>query len=312
MSERIPVWIDTDAGVDDAMALLAAGRLDKLDIRGISAVAGNVEVSHTFDNARKVCRLMGREDIPVYRGAERPLMKPLNTAPLVHGVDGLGGAELPPSEAPVLTLPAWDALYAAAQAAEGELQVAAIGPLTNLAIAFGKYPRLKKLLKRIVIMGGAAKGGNVTPAAEFNIYGDPHAAQAVFKSGVPVVMCGLDVTLQVYFVREEIREIGRHDTPVCRFIEESTKLVLAFSERVGSQPGMCLHDSCPILFLTHPQLFSGQEAGVYVETRGAITEGKTVTDLWSDKQFPEKNAFVVLGADAPAIKKLVCGLLESY
>ena len=152
MSEKkIPVWIDTDTGVDDSVALLVANRLEQLEIRGISAVAGNVEVPRTFANARRICRLMGAR-IPVYRGAEKPLFRELHTAPYVHGVDGLGGAPLPASEEPEETLPAWDALYQAAQAADGELQVVAVGPLTNLAIAFGKYPQLKGLLKRILIM----------------------------------------------------------------------------------------------------------------------------------------------------------------
>jgi inosine-uridine nucleoside N-ribohydrolase len=309
--QRIPVWIDTDTGVDDAAALLVACKLPQLDIRGISAVAGNVEVFRTFDNARKVCALAGRAELPVYRGAEKPLCKELRTAPYVHGVDGLGGVELPPSSAPEETLPAWDALYAAAKACGGELQVAAIGPLTNLATALFKYPDLKTLLKRILIMGGAAQGGNVTPAAEFNIFADPHAAQAVFKSGVPVVMCGLDVTMSAYLSAEEIAELGRHGTPVCRFFQESTRMALAFNERITA-PGLCLHDVCPILYLSHPQLFAGQEAGVYVETQGAITMGKTVTDLWSDKQFPEKNAFVVLSVERDAFASLVCDLLKSY
>jgi inosine-uridine nucleoside N-ribohydrolase len=310
MTERIPVWIDTDAGVDDAAALLAAGRLPQLDIRGISAVAGNVELAHTFDNARKVCRLMDR-DIPVYRGAEKPLLGELCTAPLIHGVDGLGGAELPPSEAPEEPLPAWDALYEAARAAGGALQVIAVGPLTNLATAFCKYPDLRTMLRRVLIMGGAARGGNVTPAAEFNFHADPHAAQMVFRSGVPIVLCGLDVTRKAYLTSGEVAEVGSRGTPVCRFFEESTRMALSFNER-SPRPGLYLHDVCPVLYLTHPHLFQGEEAGVYVETRGKLTMGKTVTDLWSDRKFPRKNAFVVLDVDRKAFVSLVRSLLMSY
>lgn len=311
MMERIPVWMDVDTGVDDAAALLVAGKLPQLDIRGISAVAGNVERRHTFENTRRVCALMGRSDIPVYPGAEKPLFKPLQTATLVHGVNGLGGAELPPSDAPVETTPAWDALYEAALAADGALQVISVGPLTDLAIALGKYPKLKPLLRRILIMGGGSRGGNVTPSAEFNIYADPHAAQMVFKSGVPIVMCGLDVTMQAYLTRAELTEIGSRNTPVCRFFRESTQMALAFYEKhTGSY--LCLHDVCPVLYLTHPHLFSGEEAGVYVETQGSITNGKTVTDLWSDKQFSEKNALVVLDVDRPGFVSLVRDLLSGY
>lgn len=307
---QIPVWFDTDLGVDDAVALLVLHRLPQLDLKGISAVAGNAELEHTFRNARDVCHLA---DIaaPVYPGAERPLFVPLRTAPLVHGVNGVGEVELSPSPAPRETKPAWDALYEAAEAAGGDLQVIAVGPLTNLAIALGKYPKLKTLVRRILLMGGAAKGGNVTPAAEFNIYGDPHAAQAVFRSGIPVVMCGLDVTMRAYLTPEEVDAIGAHGTPVCRFVRESNQLALNFFERVDA-PGLCCHDTCPVLFLACPELFSGEAAGVYVETRGSLTLGKTVTDLWSDKQFPAQNAFVVLDVDRDSFAAKVRKLLLEY
>ena len=295
---RIPVWFDTDMGVDDAAALLVLNRLETVEVVGISAVAGNVELFHTYDNVRKVCRLIGSA-VPVYKGADKPLCKELQIAAYVHGADGLGGAVLPPSDAPEQPLAAWDALYQAARAAEGRLEIVAVGPLTNLAIAFGKYPKLKDLVKRILIMGGAAQGGNVTPSAEFNIYVDPHAAQMVFKSGVPVVMCGLDVTEKAYLTRAEVEETGGRDTPVCRFFRDSTRELVKYHEDWGN-PGLVLHDVCPVLFLEHPEIFRGQEAGVYVETRGTITTGKTVTDLWSDKQFPVKNAVVVLDVDRPA------------
>ncbi|MEA4941112.1 Pyrimidine-specific ribonucleoside hydrolase RihA [bioreactor metagenome] len=306
----IPIWFDTDLGVDDAVALLSIGKLPNLDLRGISAVAGNAELYRTFENTRNVCHLAGIH-VPVYPGAEHPLFVPLHTAPLVHGENGVGDVELPPSPAPKETKPAWDALYEAAKAAEGELQVIAVGPLTNLAIAFGKYPELKTLLKRILIMGGAARGGNVTPAAEFNIYGDPHAAQMVFRSGVPVVMCGLDVTMKAYLTPAEVDEIGGRGTPVCRFFHDSNQLALKFFERITA-PGLCCHDTCPVLFLSCPELFSGEEAGVYVETRGTVTLGKTVTDLWSDKQFPDRHVFVVLDVDRDRFGAKVRELLLAY
>lgn len=308
--KRIPVWFDTDLGVDDAVALLTLWRLPQLELRGISAVAGNAELRHTFENARNVCHLAGI-DVPVYPGAERPLFVPLRTAPLVHGENGVGDVSLPPSPAPEEVLPAWDALYAAAKAAAGELEVVAVGPLTNLAIALGKYPELKTLIRRILIMGGAAKGGNVTPAAEFNIAGDPHAAQLVFRSGIPMVMCGLDVTMQAYLTPEEVESVGAHGTPVCCFVRDSNQLALAFFERTDG-PGLCCHDTCPVLFLAHPELFTGEQAGVYVETRGTVTLGKTVTDLWSDKQFEDRHVFVVLGVDRDAFARTVQSLLKSY
>ena len=159
MSERIPVWLDVDTGIDDAQAILAASRLP-LDIRGISDVA----LAHTYENTRRVCALAGL-NVPVYPGADRPLFRDTYTATHVHGADGLCGAPLPePLRAPDTT-PAWDALWQEAQRFPGELQVVATGPLTNLAIAFSKYPKLPSLLKRILIMGGGAEGGAGKAAA---------------------------------------------------------------------------------------------------------------------------------------------------
>ena len=308
---KIPVWFDTDIGVDDAVAFLVMNKLPQLEVKGISAVAGNVELIHTYANARNICAFVGA-DYPVYKGADRPLLQEARTAAYFHGENGLGNATLPESTVPHQEKPAWDALYEAAVAAKGELQVIAVGPLTNIAITLGKYPQIKPLLKRILIMGGSAVKGNTTPAAEFNIYADPHAAQLVFKSGVPIVMCGLDVTMSAYLTPEEVADLGQHDSPVCRFFHVSTKLPLAFLERGGQQTGLCLHDACPVVFLTHPQLFQGQEAGVFVETQSTFCNGKTVTDLWSDKKFPVKNTFVVLDVDRPAFVDLVQKLMLSY
>ena len=307
---KIPVWFDTDIGVDDALAFFVLNKLQNVEIQGISAVAGNVELSFTYPNARNICHMVGR-DCPVYRGADKPLFQELHTAHDIHGPEGLGKAKLPLSDAPETHEAAWDALYEAAKAAKGELQLIAVGPLTNVAIALGKYPDLKDLLKRIIIMGGGAARGNVTPAAEFNIYVDPHAAQMVFKSGVPIVMCGLDVTMDAYMTQEEVSDLGSIDSEVCRFFRDSTGGMLEVYER-GDLSGLCLHDVCAVLYLSDPELFTGQSVGVYVETRGTITRGKTVTDLWSDKKFEKQNAFVVLCVDREAFVKRVCDILKSY
>lgn len=308
---KIPVWFDTDIGVDDSIAFLTLNKLSQLDVKGISAVAGNVGLEHTYPNARNICAFVGA-DYPVYKGADRPLVREQLTATYFHGENGLGNAVLPESTAPHQEKAAWDALYEAAVAAQGELQVIAVGPLTNVAITLAKYPQIKPLLKRILIMGGSAMTGNTTPAAEFNIYADPHAAQMVFKSGIPVVMCGLDVTLKAYFTPQDIDELAAKGTPVGRFLQESTRIPLSFAERGGRQPGLCLHDVCPVIYLTNPELFQGEQAGVFVETQSTICNGKTVADLWSDKKFPVRNTFVVLDVDRDAFCKLVRELLMSY
>ena len=307
---KIPVWIDCDTGVDDAGALLLANRLEALEIVGISTVAGNVQLEKTTRNTLKVCDLMG-VDYPVYPGATKPWRYPHESAYMFHGEDGLGGAELPePTRAPEKEA-AWDALYRVAKEHGGKLEVVAVGPLTNIATALAKYPQLKGLIHRILIMGGAAIGGNTTPAAEFNIYADPDAAQAVFRSGIQVVMCGLDVTLQAYLTIDDIEEIGAHNTPVTRFFHDACQRALHMCVNFGL-PGISMHDACPLLCLSNPEIFEGEEAGVYVETQAKITRGKTVTDLYSDHQFEKKNAVVMLKIDRDAFVRIMGEALRSY
>lgn len=293
---KYPVWFDCDVGVDDAIALMVAHALPEIELLAISTVAGNAPLSQTFPNAHRMNGLM-KTSYPVYRGAERPLAcEPIN-ATAFHGQNGLGDVELPiPQDAVMRDEPAWDALYACAKEHPGELNLIAVGPLTNVAIALTKYPDLKALLRQILIMGGAAVGGNTTPAAEFNIFEDPEAAQVVFKSGVPVVMCGLDVTMKAVLRPEDWEELANTGTPAGIFTRECVQCPWKTLRSIGF-PGVAMHDTCPVMFLAHPELFRGEQAGVYVETQGAITRGKTVTDLYSDKQFDEKNTFVVLDVD---------------
>lgn len=308
----IPVWIDTDTGVDDAVALLSAASLDRrglLEIKGVSAVCGNVEQEKTFENARNVLYLAGREEIPVYPGAEKPVMVPLGTAADVHGEDGLGGAVIPSSPAARETLPAWDALYHCARECNGELELILLGPQTNAAIALRKYPDLVNYLKRILIMGGAEVGGNKTPAAEYNIWADPHAAQTVFKSGIPIVMCGLDVTMKAQLLPDEVREIESFDSKSCRLFAQSTKAAKELYSRFGLM-GFFIHDACPILYAAFPEMFQGEPAGVFVETRGSITRGKTVCDRDTDIKFGIKNTLVVRGLDRDRFAKEILRILK--
>lgn len=307
---KVPIWFDCDTGVDDAAALLLANYLDELEILGISTLSGNVPLEKTTINTLKICDLMGKK-YPVYKGAEQPWIRPYEDASEFHGKDGLGGAVLPEPSYEAEQEQAWDALYRVAKEQNGELQVVAVGPMTNIATAISKYPELTKLIKCLLIMGGAAVGGNCTPCAEFNIYTDPHAAQAVFRSGIPVVMCGLDVTLKAYVTPEDVEEIAAHNTPVTRFFKESTANALNRCVGLGL-PGISMHDSCPILYIVHPEMFKGEEAGVYVETQAELTLGKTVTDLYSDHQFEEKNTIVVLDVDRAAMLNLLKTALYSY
>lgn len=298
-----PIWIDCDPGVDDAAALLLAHAQEETEIVGISTVSGNAYVDQTTENALKLCDLMGAS-YPVYRGAEKPLFREYHDGAEFHGKNGLGGAELPEPSREAERLPAWDGLYEAAKRYEGSLELVTLGPLTNIAIALGKHPDLKDKLHRIVMMGGSATRGNRTPGAEYNIYADPEAAQAVFRSGIQIVMCGLEVTEQAQLLPEEIDAVGEKNTPVTRFFHAAVQDILRKNMASGCA-GWCVHDACPIAYLAHPELFTAKEAGVFVETQAELTLGKTVTDLYSDKKFGIKNALVVLEVNRPAFAHLL-------
>ncbi len=309
-AKPIPVWLDTDPGVDDAMAMGLLFAIPEYDVKGVSAVAGNVALEKTFQNARNLAAFFGRRDVPVYPGASRPLARSPRTAAFVHGENGLGNMTLPESDAPVETTPAWDALCTAAQGAAGELVLIAVGPLTNVALAFEKHPSLPKLLQRLVIMGGSASGGNATPAAEANIFCDAEAADMVFRSGVPIVMCGLDMTLKTVMSPAELDKLGELN-PVCKFLRDAAQHGLAYSRAHGVD-GMALHDPTAVLYPLYPDLFSGREAGVVVETKDSETYGRTVTDLWSKAPFSCKNALVMLAVDRARLHGIILDLLAKY
>ncbi len=311
--ERIPVWIDTDCGVDDAMALLCAFKLPELEIVGLSASAGNVTLENTLRNTRDIAAMAGRKDIPVYKGAEKPWIVELRTAEYVHGEDGLGGAHIARSDAPQPSEHAWDALYRKAKELNGELRVVAVGPLTDIANTIIKYPDFPDYVKELCIMGGVLAGpGNTNMTAEFNIMGDPHAAACVFKSGIHIVMFGLDVTLKTYLTKEEVGVISSTDNDVCRLIGEATVKTLALFKSLGLGEIMCMNDSCPVLYLAHPELFSGRECCVRVETGGEHAFGKTVSDLYSDAKFGDRNTLAMLEVDREAVVKLVTSIYQSY
>lgn len=298
--ERIPVWIDCDPGVDDAVALFLAGKMEELELVGLSAVAGNVCLDLTLHNLLCLRELLNLP-VPVYAGADGPRKRKAIDAAFFHGADGLGGVMLPEpreTEAPEL---AWDALYRAAKERPGALTLIAVGPLTNVATAFEKYPDLPDLLRQILLMGGAVQGGNRTAVAEFNIIADPEAAARVFAAPLPIVMCGLDVTLRAYVTAQELEEMVQHAS------REVTLLAAmqhnAF-KRVTAQgaPGVAMHDPCPVLWAVYPELFRGRPAHVQVVTEDGPQLGRTVVD-WAT----ESNCLVVMGVNR---ERFLCKLRE--
>ena len=307
-----PVWIDSDAGVDDAMALILAAKLDQIELVGASAVAGNVPLRETFRNVRNILALAGRADVKVYPGADKPWIVPLEPAYDAHGENGLGGVVIPESDAPAETEHAWDKLYEAACAHPHELSVVAVGPLTNIANTIIKYPKFSSLVKEVAIMGGAIIGGNRTPAAEFNILADPHAAQCLFKSGIPVVMFPLDVTHQMRLTKEDLEEIGSYGKPWSRPLQEANAYIMPLFIRNGYGPIIFMHDSCPVIWLQYPELFEGKIAGVNVETRFGAAIGKTVSDLYVyAAQLPLQNVTIMLKGDSDGMAAKVKELLRT-
>jgi purine nucleosidase len=294
-----PVIIDCDPGHDDALAiLLALGSPDDLDVRAITAVAGNVPLALTEKNARKVCELAGRADLPVHAGCARPLVRELVTAEYVHGRTGLDGPELPEPRMPLAGTHAVDAIVEMLRAhAPGTLTLCPTGPLTNIAIALRKAPDVVPRIREIVLMGGAIGLGNVTPAAEFNIYVDPHAAKVVFEAGVPLVMLGLDVTHQALVTPERLQAIRELGTPLARTVGGLLEFYNGYDQTRGGRVGAPLHDPCVIAYLLDPGLFGGRACHVAIETQGEHTLGRTVVD-WSRRTRHAPNATVINEVDA--------------
>ena len=304
------LWIDCDPGVDDAAAILLAARSKKYKLAGISAVSGNVSHDYTFENARKLAEFAGI-NVPVFSGAKKPLLREPVTAEFVHGEDGLGGAVLPEPSAAPEEKKAWDALYEAVCKYGDELEVCAVGPLTNIAIALIKHPDLAQKLPRIIIMGGSATEGNTTAAAEFNIYVDPEAAERVFQSGICVVMFGLDATMKSYLTDKDLDRLKSFGSPQTEFLHSCLQILYEYGEEY-SLPGVSLHDACTVLYLEKPELFTLKPAWAAVETEGEITRGKTVTDIYSDKKYEPKNIEIALDVDREGFAELFLNIIGEY
>ncbi|UWR93539.1 nucleoside hydrolase [Phaeobacter inhibens] len=294
MSAR-KIIIDTDPGQDDAVAiLLALASPQEIDLLGITCVAGNVPLALTQTNARRVCEVAGRPDVAVHAGCDAPLQRPLITAEHVHGKTGLDGPELWDPTMPLAAAHGVDFIIdTLRREAPGTVTLCPLGPLTNIAAAFQKAPDIVDRVQEIVLMGGAYfEVGNITPAAEFNIYVDPEAAAAVLTSGVPVTMMPLDVTHKALATRARVEKIRALDTKVARFTAEMLDFFERFDvEKYGSEGGP-LHDPCVIAYLIRPELFSGRKINIVVETTSELTLGMTVADWWRVTDRPANAQFM--------------------
>jgi purine nucleosidase len=282
MPERRKIIIDTDPGQDDAVAILLALASPELDVLGITAVAGNVSLALTEKNARKICELAGRPETKVFAGAVRPMMRQLVTAENVHGKTGLNGPDLPEPTMPLQKQHAVDFIVETLMREEpGSVTLCPLGPLTNIALALVREPNIAPRIREIVLMGGGFfEGGNVTPAAEFNIYVDPNAADLVLRSGVPVVMVPLDCTHKALTTAKRIAAFRDLGTRPGVAVAELLEFFERFDESKYGTDGGPLHDPCVIAYLLKPELFSGRYINVTVETASELTMGMTVADWW--------------------------------
>ncbi len=292
------IIIDTDPGQDDALAILLAFASPELEVLGVTAVAGNVPLALTELNARKICELAGRSDALVFAGADRPLMRRLVTAEHVHGKTGLNGPDLPEPAMKLQTLHAVDFIIETLRTEEaGSVTLCALGPLTNIAQVLIRAPELAPRIQEIVLMGGGFfEGGNVTPTAEFNIYVDPHAAQIVLQSGVPVVILPLDVTHKALTTAKRIERFRAMGTKA----GDASAALLEFFERFDEEKygsdGGPLHDPNVIAYLLKPELYRGRQCNVIVDAANELTLGMTVVDWWGVTDRP-KNALYVRYVD---------------
>ena len=291
------ILVDCDPGHDDAIALLLALASPELELAGVTTVSGNQTVDKTTANARKVLELAGRGEVPVARGADRPLLRDRFVAAYVHGESGLDGPALPEPEEREVEQHAVDFL---AERIDGATLVA-VGPLTNVALLLARYPEARP--ERLVIMGGSIAEGNVTPAAEFNIWADPEAARRVFESGLDLTMIGLDVTHDAKMTRahaERLREAGR----VGRVVAEFWDFFSRYHLKTHGAEDSPIHDAVCIALLLQPELVELAHRHVAIETESELCRGRTVVDLWR-RTGNEPNAHVGVAIEGSAFMELL-------
>jgi purine nucleosidase len=308
------IILDCDPGQDDAVnLLLAMSSPDELDILGITTVAGNVPLALTELNARLMCDIAGRGDIPVFAGCDKPIVRDLVTAEHVHGATGINGIEVAEPAHPLQEQHAVDFIVETLDGADDDsVTLVPTGPLTNIGTAFSRAPEVLSKVKEIVLMGGAMReSGNHSPSAEFNILVDPHAAEIVFKCGRPITEVGLDASHQVLTTRERIERLKEIDNGPAR----ATVGMLDFFNRHDMAKynylGAPLHDPCTVAYLLKPDIFESKLCNVTIETESELTMGHTAVDFWHVTDRP-KNVNWVHNVDADAFYDLLVERLARF
>jgi len=308
------IIIDCDPGQDDAVALfLAFGSEDELELLGITTVGGNVPLELTHRNARQMCDIAGKTDVLVHAGCATPMIRPLQTAEMIHGDTGINGIDVFDPETPLQSVHAVDfIIQTLLDVDDASITLIATGPLTNIGTAIDKEPAVLPKIERIVLMGGAMReGGNRTPSAEFNILVDPDAADIVFRCGRPITQMGLDVTHQVLSTRERVERIKALGNAVA----DATAGMLSFFDRFDTKKytsrGAPLHDPCTIAWLLKPELFEGKDCNVSIETRSELTLGHTAVDFWHVTDRPI-NVHWIYAVDAEGFYDLLTERLARF
>jgi purine nucleosidase len=289
------IIFDTDLGIDDACALLLALASPEVSIEGLSIVHGNCALDQATANALAVLELASTTHIPVAKGCELPLVQPSFLAPETHGDTGVGYAKLPEPRGRPIVQHGCDFLIDTIMSQPGETTLVAIGPLTNVALAIRQEPRLVHAVKDLIIMGGAIRHeGNTTALAEFNTYVDPHAAHIVFHSGMPMTLVPLDVTYQCILTSDDVQRMRKIDSPITKFIEDSTRFYMEFHDEYQGIQGCVINDPLALALTFAPELCTYQELPVDVDISGGVSMGKTIGDFYNYNKKPA-NMKVALG-----------------
>src|SRR6266511_793835 len=292
------ILFDTDPGIDDACAILLALASPELSLEGLSVVHGNCSLEQGITNALSVLELANASHIPVAKGCDLPLVQPSLLAPETHGDTGLGYAKLPEPQTKSVSQHGIDFLIETILASPGEITLVAIAPLTNVALAIRKEPRIVKALKELIIMGGALRHeGNTTALAEFNTYVDPHAAQIVYHAGIPATLVPLDVTYQCILTPDDVNRLQKIDSPITKFVAEATRFYMEFHDEYQQIEGCVINDPLALALTFVPELCTYQELPVVVDLSGGISMGKTVADFYNYGKKPA-NMNVALGVKA--------------
>jgi purine nucleosidase len=304
------VVLDTDPGIDDALAILLGLASPEIDLAGLSVVHGNCTLAEALANTLALLELGGAPALPVAAGCPVPLLRPPFTAPETHGAGGLGDASLPPAAATPVAEHAVDMLIREIMAAPGEVTLVAVGPLTNVALALRREPRLAAAVREVIFMGGAFQvDGNTTPVAEFNVYVDPHALQIVLDAGMPLTIIPWDITREVRLTQAHVDRLLGRGGPIAGFIADATRFYIAFHLSQFGYAACSINDPAALALVYMPELAELSAVHVAVEIASELTMGKTVADFQGLTRHAP-NARVVTGFDGDRFVEHFLGRME--